>query len=117
MADGNNVTKKDRYPPQGPFAPPTPAEADQARGEPMAVAGDKRNVHGEPFLATTAPRDQMDEEVARKYRDPNLAADRPHRTPTPHGEDVKARRDENRAREKPEGYSEIDEDGFRRPEE
>lgn len=105
--------KKKPIDPMGPFAPPTPAEADQAEGEPMAVANDKQNVHGESFVATTAPRDAMAEDVARKYRDPQLQRVDPEESPTPHGKDVRERRDENRAAEKPKGYSEVDEKGFR----
>ena len=116
---GAEDTKPRKHPPTGPFAPPTPAEAEQTEGEPMAVANDKQTRQDESFHPTTASADQMAPDVARKYRDPNLqrGADAAEGSSTPHGRDVEARTDENRRREKPEGYSEVNEHGFRELEE
>lgn len=101
--------------PMGPFTPPTPAEADQVQGEPMAVAADKMTRHGEGFLPTTAARDQMAPDVARKWRDPQLQRGTRggNAHPTPHGAPVEGRTDENRRAERPEGYTEVDENGWR----
>jgi hypothetical protein len=50
-------TKEKRdFPPNGPYAPPTPTEAAEADGEPMAVARDKTTTD-DAFRPTTAPED------------------------------------------------------------
>lgn len=87
--------KRKSYPPVGPFSPPTPSEAEQSENMPMAVARDMDKQGDDSFLSTSAPLD----------------AGLP--TPTPHGERAETRRDENRARESPEGYGPTDENGFR----
>lgn len=89
------MEKKKRFAPVGPFAPPTPSEAEQERGMPMAVARDMQTTD-DTAMPTSAPND------------PGLP------TPTPHGRDVRDRDDENRAHERPDGYSAIDENGWRR---
>jgi hypothetical protein len=92
VPERENVKKK-RIDPVGPFAPPTPSEAEQdEQGEPMAVANDKQTIHGESFVPTTAP-------------------DGP-KEPTPHGRDVRERHDQNRAEESPPDYTPPDEQGF-----
>lgn len=97
--------ERKKFAPVGPFAPPTPSEAEQSRGEPMAVANDKETIHSDSHMPTTASTDAMAPDVARKYRDPNM--DRGNvggSSPTPHGADVASRTDENRRSEEPEGF-------------
>lgn len=92
-----------KHKPIGPFAPPYPAEASETRGgEPMAVANDKANTHGESFVGTSAPRDQWDDEVAKKY-----------------GRAVSLPRSdkETRAAQRPDGYTAPDEYGWVKPNE
>lgn len=90
-----------RHRPIGPFAPPLPKDAEETRGgEPMAVANDKANLHGESFVGTSAPRDQWDEEIAKKFGRPV----------------ERARSDQwTRKMQAPEGYTRPDEDGWARP--
>lgn len=103
-----------KFAPVGPFAPPTPSEAEQSRGEPMAVANDRTTVHSDSHMPTTASTDAMDAEVARKYRDPNMGRGGVGGgSPTPHGDDVATRHDENRRSEEPEGFERA-ENGNRR---
>ena len=101
--------------PVGPFAPPLPSEADQEGPMPMAVAGDE-DAQQEAFKPTTAKKDQMSEEVARKYRDPNLqkASEVGRASPTPHGKPPEARTDENKRREDPPDYEDAPQHGYRR---
>lgn len=54
--------------PVPPDAPPLPSEVDQEGPEPMAVANDKANLHGESFVPTTASQDAYAPAVARRYR-------------------------------------------------
>lgn len=106
--------KKRAYPPQGPFSPPRPSEAEQVEGEPMAVANDKATQHGESFLPTTASHDQWSAETARVYRDPNLERTASHGRSghaTPHGDRAETRSDENRRMESPRGYTQPDDGG------
>lgn len=106
--------KKKRIEPVGPFAPPTPSEADQREGLPMAAARDE-DARMISFLPTTQSADQMAPDVAERYRDPQLT--KPPRgagAPTPHGRRVEDRHDENRAAESPPGYTPVDENGWRR---
>lgn len=65
MHDRDRIVK---HKPVGPFAPPLPKEAESREAEPMAVANDKANLHGESFVATSAPLDQYDADVARRYK-------------------------------------------------
>lgn len=91
----------------GPFAPPTPSEAEVADHLPMAVANDLQTPH-DAFMPTTASLDAFDPEVAARHRahpPPRGAASSPTTTT----------RDENRAQEKPEGYTDVDKLGFRQP--
>lgn len=83
----------------GPFAPPFPSEVEQSRPEPMAVAMDKKTTN-DAHMPTSAPMDAYDPEVARRY------AQHPERM-------ITRERSENRAAERPPGYSEIDERGYR----
>ena len=95
MHDRDRIAKEK---PRGPFSPPLPKTAEEGgRGEPMAVANDKANIHGESFVATSSAEDQFDHEVARKF-----------------GKDVDEprREQETRAAQKPEGYTEPDEKGW-----
>ena len=84
--------------PRGPFSPPYPKTAEKGGdGEPMAVANDKANTHGESFVATSSADDQFDHDVAKKY-----AKD----------VDEPKREKETRAAQKPEGFTEPDEQGW-----
>ena len=94
-----------RNKPTGPYAPPLPSEAEREQGEPMAVARDKDNPHGEGFLPTTADMDQFDADVARRYKQVREGTV---------GEGVTRSREENRAHERPEGYTRSDENGWKR---
>ena len=108
------MTKKKRHEPTGPFAPPTPSEADQREGFPMAAASDE-DAGMISFVPTTQNADQYDPRVAQRHRDPQIT--KPPRgagTPTPHGQRVEERHDENRAAESPPGYAPVDENGWRR---
>lgn len=90
-----------KHQPVGPFAPPLPKDAEETHGgEPMAVANDKANLHGESFVGTSAPRDQWDDEVAKKFGRPVSRAKSD---------------EETRAHQRPAGYSEPDENGWARP--
>lgn len=51
-----------------PDSPPAPSEVDQKGAEPMAVANDKLQLHGESFVPTTASKDAYSEEVAERYK-------------------------------------------------
>ena len=89
--------------PVGPFEPTLPKDAEAREAEPMAVANDKQTIHGESFLATSAPLDQYDADVARRYK----------QVPTrPAKSDA-----ESRAAQSPEGYTEPDENGWAKPNE
>lgn len=112
MGDDSKTDKK--FAPVGPFAPPLPSEVDQEGPMPMAVAGDE-DAQQESFKPTTAPKDQMSREVARKYRDPNLQkrGDVGHGSPTPHGKPPEKRTDENKRREDPPDYEEAPQHGYR----
>lgn len=90
--------------PKGPFAPPTPSQVERSDPEPMAVARDKDTPH-DAAMPTTARMDQWAPEVAERYRDPLLTRTRRDAEPRS--------RVENRRAEKPEGFTETDEDGFR----
>ncbi|HUR68166.1 MAG TPA: hypothetical protein VM370_02890 [Candidatus Thermoplasmatota archaeon] len=98
-----------REKPVGPFAPPTPSEAeDDEVGEPMAVAGDKQGSEtDESFVPTTASKDQYAPDVAERYKQVPGAARG--------GAGVTESRKENRAAEKPAEYSEPDERGWVKP--
>lgn len=65
MHDRDRIAK---HKPVGPFEPPLPKDAESRVAEPMAVANDKQTIHGESFVATSAPLDQYDAEVARRYK-------------------------------------------------
>lgn len=98
--DGKRAQKAPRSAPNGPFSPPLPKSVDESEHEPMAVANDKQTIHGESFLPTTAPMDQYDDEVARRYR----------QVP---GAQMKARtREETVEAQSPPGFSAPDEQGF-----
>lgn len=98
---------KEAFPPRGPFAPPTPAEAEQERGKPMAVARDEETTH-DFFVPTSAPTDDVvDEDMAGAPSDGDAAR------ATPSGRDVARRDDENLAMETPPDY-EPTAHGFRR---
>lgn len=87
-----------KHRPIGPFAPPLPTDAEETSGgEPMAVANDKANTHGESFVGTSAPRDQWDDAVARKY---GKRVDRARSN------------DETRAAQSPPMYTKPDENGW-----
>lgn len=92
---------KKPFAPMGPYAPPNPSEVESSSPEPMAVANDKRTPH-DAFMPTTASMDAFDPEVAARYRA------HPRRSMTT------KTREENRAAEAPPGYTEPDEQGFRR---
>lgn len=91
--------------PMGPYSPPLPSEAEQDQGEPMAVARDKQNPYGESFLPTTADLDQFDADVARRYKQVREGTT---------GAGVTESREENRAQERPEGYTRRDENGWKK---
>ncbi|HWH09082.1 MAG TPA: hypothetical protein VNX21_07765 [Candidatus Thermoplasmatota archaeon] len=111
---GTEHTTSKKHAPVGPFGPPLPSEADQKGPMPMAVAGDE-DAQQEAFKPTTASKDQMDADVARRYRDPNLqrASDVGKPSPTPHGEPPGERADENRRMEDPPGYEDAPQHGYR----
>lgn len=94
---------KRKYEPIGPFEPPTPTEVESSGPEPMAVARDKQQTHGESFLATSAPMDAYDDEVARRYKQ------------VPASQMMPKSRNEKRAAEHPKGYTEPDKDGWAKP--
>lgn len=87
----------------GPFAPPTPSEAEGRDREPMAVANDKQQTHGESFVATSAPLDAYDPEVARRYKQ------------VPAREMMARSKRETRAAERPDGFTTPDEQGWAKP--
>lgn len=90
--------------PIGPFEPPLPKDAEQRLNEPMAVANDKQTIHGESFLATSAPLDAYDDDVARRYKQVPAVQ-------------MKAKGDaETIAMQAPPGYTKPDERGWARPE-
>lgn len=91
---------KAKYKPIGPFAPPLPTEVEDTPEEPMAVANDKATIHGESFLPTSAPMDQYDEEVARRYKQVPGAQMKPHGNA------------ETVAMESPPGYTEPNKRGW-----
>ena len=111
---GTDDKTRKKFEPVGPFAPPLPSEADQGGPMPMAVAGDE-DAQQEAFKPTTARKDQMSAEVARKYRDPNLQRpeDVGKPTPTPHGQAPAQRTDENKRREDPPDYEDAPQRGYR----
>ena len=91
--------------PVGPFQPTLPKIAEQRGNEPMAVANDKQTIHGESFLATSAPLDAYDDEVARRYRQVPAAQ-------------MRAKSDEESiAAQSPPGFTKPDERGWARLEE
>lgn len=95
--------RKAKMKPVGPFEPPLPKDAESREAEPMAVANDKANLHGESFVATSAPLDQYDADVARRYKQVPAQP---------------ARSDEEtrKAQERPEAHSAPDERGWAKPE-
>lgn len=111
---GTDSRTRKKHAPVGPFAPPLPSEVDQDGPKPMAVAGDE-DAQQEAFKPTTAPKDQMASDVARRYRDPNLQKpeDVGHASPTPHGKPPGERSDENKAREDPPDYEDAPQHGYR----
>lgn len=111
---GADSRTKKKFEPVGPFAPPLPSEADQSGPMPMAVAGDE-DAQQDAFKPTTARKDQMSAEVARKYRDPNVQkpSDVGRPSPTPHGEKPETRTDENKRAEDPEEYEDAPQHGYR----
>lgn len=102
MTDGKGTRKKPN-PPVGPYAPPTPSEAERTQGEPMAVARDKETLN-DAFLPTSAPLDAYSQEVADAYRAHGSGA-----------RGVTESRKENARMEDPPGYTEPDKQSFRRP--
>ena len=103
----------------GPFAPPLPTEAEREENEPMAVANDKETSH-DSFKPTSAPLDAFDPEVARKWETvPGSAGrDAVQESFTVGGRDAQGGQDkpETKAQERdPPGFSEVDEDGYKRP--
>lgn len=92
--------RKAKHKPIGPFAPPRPSEVEDTPAEPMAVANDKATIQGESHVPTTAPMDQYDDEVARRYKQVPGAQMRPH---------GKA---EHVAMQHPPGYTEPNERGW-----
>lgn len=109
--------KKKPMEPMGPYSPPLPTEAERKEGLPMAAANDFRTPH-DAFLPTGSdPDDQIDPEVARRYRGPTGDAERVRegiqesfgvnpRNPGGNGP-------ESRKAEDPPGYTKEDEHGFR----
>lgn len=98
MHDRDRIAKDK---PRGPFSPPLPKTAEEGgQGEPMAVANDKANTHGESFVATSSADDQFDHDVAKRY-----------------AKDVDEPRTdgETRSAQRPEGYTEPDEKGWAKP--
>lgn len=90
-----------RHRPMGPFSTPLPKDTEATEGgEPMAVANDKANTHGESFVGTSAPRDQWDDAVAQRYG---------KRVDLPKSDE------ETRRHQHPEGYTEPDENGWAKP--
>lgn len=87
----------------GPFEPPFPSVVESSGPEPMAVAWDKQQTHGESFLATSAPMDAYDDEVARRYKQ------------VPAREIMPKTRDAKCAAEHPPGYTEPDARGWVEP--
>lgn len=90
--------KRKRYPPVGPFAPALPTQAEDERSVPMAVARDITTPH-DAFMPTTASHDAYTDKA------PGARASIASMLPRSH--------EENRAAERPAGYSAIDENGFR----
>jgi hypothetical protein len=100
MHDRDKIAKMK---PVGPFAAPLPKSVDATDPEPMAVANDKQTIHGESFVATTAPMDSYDDDVARRYK----------QVP---GSQIKPKsREETVAMQSPPGYTEPDENGWAKP--
>jgi len=88
----------------GPFSPPLPTDVEASRPEPMAVAWDKQQTHGESFVATSAPMDAYDEDVARRYKQV------PAKDMMPHSDAEKRRETEH-----PSGHTDPDDNGFAHP--
>lgn len=102
---GAEHTTRKQHEPQGPYAPPTPSEADQKGPKPMAVAADE-DAKREAEKPTTQKGDQMDRGTAERYRDPNLG-------PLQHGDDAKGLGPASRKEEEPEGYEASDQTGYK----
>jgi len=107
----------------GPYAAPLQSEAELTEGEPMAVANDKLPTSSKSHLPTTQSKDAYDPAVAKEWQTvPDSAKPAPSGEAPPTLNPKDAAKGKTPAEETPEtvammdppGFTEVDEDGYKR---